>query len=62
MSQQLRDQLKRYKRKNNIQTPHPKKNTPKKKKERMSHRDVEDLMGVNRPTYRRGKGGAMKQR
>ncbi|RDY70308.1 hypothetical protein DXT76_13635 [Halobacillus trueperi] len=63
MSQQLRDQLKEYKRKHNIQTPHPKKKTSKKKKkERLSHREVENLMGMNRPTYRRGKGGAMKQR
>ncbi|WP_406945742.1 hypothetical protein ACJA3J_05700 [Halobacillus sp. SY10] len=57
MSQQLREQLKQYKRKHNIQTPHP-----KKKKEDFSTRDIEELMGMNRPTYRRGRGGAIKQK
>lgn len=61
MSQQLRDQLKEYKRKNNIKTPSPKKKR-KKKTESLSQEDLEDLMGIRRPTYRRGRGGAIKQK
>ena len=30
--------------------------------ERMSDRELADLMGTNRPTYARGKGGAFRQR
>ena len=61
MSQQLRDQLKAYKRKNNIKTPHP---DPKRKKktESLSQRDLEDLMGMNRQTLKRGRGGAYKRK
>lgn len=61
MSKQLRDQLKEYKRKNNIKTPQPKKKR-RKKTESLSQEDLEDLMGIRRPTYRRGRGGAMKQK
>ncbi|QAS52824.1 hypothetical protein [Halobacillus litoralis] len=61
MSQQLRDQLSKYKRKNNIKTPSPKKKR-KRKSESYSQRDIEELMGINRPTYRRGRGGAIKQK
>ncbi|MEK3976073.1 hypothetical protein [Psychrobacillus sp. FSL K6-1267] len=36
---------------------------PKKKvKEKLSERDLQELMGSNRVTYVRGKGGAYKQR
>lgn len=33
-----------------------------KKEERLTDRDFKELMGVHRPTYRRGKGGAFRQR
>lgn len=34
----------------------------KKVKEKLSSRDLKDLMGCNRGTYTRGKGGAFRQR
>ncbi|WP_153732551.1 hypothetical protein [Sporosarcina obsidiansis] len=36
--------------------------TRKKRNERLSERDLLDLMGTNRPTYGRKKGGAYRQR
>lgn len=35
---------------------------PRKKKEKLSRRDLEELMGIYRPKYSRGLGGAFKQR
>lgn len=35
---------------------------PKKVTEKLSRRDLKDLMGCNRGTYTRGKGGAYRQR
>ncbi len=35
---------------------------PKKKKEKFSDYDLRDLMGVNRDTYKRGKGGAIRRK
>lgn len=41
----------------------PKSKTSKnKRKTRLNKRDVLELMGTKRPTYRRWKGGAMRQR
>lgn len=34
----------------------------KKHHERITKQDIEELMGVNRPTYKRGRGGALRQR
>jgi hypothetical protein len=41
-----------------------KKKVKKKKrhKERLTERDLKELMGINRPVYRRGKGGAFRQK
>lgn len=36
--------------------------TKDKPKERLSDRELRELMGQNRPTYARGKGGAFRQR
>lgn len=36
--------------------------TRDKPQERLSDRDWAELMGTNRPTYARGKGGAFRQR
>lgn len=33
-----------------------------KKRERLSERELADLMGSNRPTYGRAKGGSFRQR
>ncbi|ASP26457.1 hypothetical protein ACJGE4_09790 [Bacillus velezensis] len=35
---------------------------PSKKSQKLSKRHLEDLMGVNRPTYKRGRGGAFRQK
>lgn len=34
----------------------------KNKQERLTRRDIEELMDINRPTYKRGKGGVIRQR
>ncbi len=63
MSDQLRNQLNKYKKKNGINTPNPKKKRKKKSKtENFSRNEIEDLMGTNRPTYSRGPGGAIRQK
>ena len=36
--------------------------TSKKRNERLSERDLRDLMGSNMPTYGRARGGAYRQR
>ncbi|MFC0188220.1 hypothetical protein ACFFJY_07990 [Fictibacillus aquaticus] len=40
------------------------KHQPAKKKveNELTERDLKELMGMNRPTYTRGRGGAMKQK
>ena len=40
-----------------------KKETKRKRpKEQFTERELRELMGTNRPIYRRGKGGAFRQR
>lgn len=39
-----------------------KKKKRPKRNEQLSRQDIEELMGVNRPTYKRGRGGALRQR
>ena len=34
----------------------------KRNKEKLSQRDIEDLMGINRDIYTRGKGGALRRK
>ncbi|MEK4713458.1 hypothetical protein [Sporosarcina sp. FSL K6-5500] len=34
----------------------------KRAKERLSDRDLRELMGTNRDTYKRGKGGAIRKK
>lgn len=36
--------------------------TSDKQEERLTDRDFAELMGVHRPKYKRGKGGAFRQR
>ncbi len=62
MSDQFRKQLEEYKKKNDIKTPNPKKKKRKPKTEKFSQKEIKSLMGIDRPTYRRGKGGSIKQR
>lgn len=42
--------------------PAKRKHKPRRYKEKLSQRDIEDLMGINRDIYVRGKGGAMRRR
>lgn len=37
-------------------------NTNSKSKEKLSDKDLRELMGVNRDTFGRGKGGAIRRR
>jgi hypothetical protein len=41
---------------------HKKETKTKRIKERFTERELRELMGVNRPVYRRDKGGAFRQR
>ncbi|WP_156914238.1 hypothetical protein [Paucisalibacillus globulus] len=38
------------------------KNKPKHKKRKPEHIDWHDLMGMNRDTYKRGRGGAIRRK
>jgi phage antirepressor YoqD-like protein len=41
---------------------HKKEPKPKRSKERFTEWELKELMGINRPVYRRAKGGAFRQR
>ncbi|MBD8075725.1 hypothetical protein [Bacillus thuringiensis] len=53
----LKDKLREWKK----QTNQTKKKTKKKRKEKLSTRDIEDLMGMHRPCYERRRG-ALRQK
>ncbi|MEW9575477.1 hypothetical protein U9K47_08440 [Bacillus toyonensis] len=53
----LKDQLREWKK----QTKQAKKKVEKKRKEKFSNRDIEDLMGMHRPCYERRRG-ALRQK
>ncbi|MCY8955781.1 hypothetical protein MOE39_18425 [Bacillus cereus] len=53
----LRDQLHEWKK----QLNQTKKKTKKKRKEKLSTREIEDLMGMHRPCYERRRG-ALRQK
>ncbi|MGE1049765.1 hypothetical protein ACTFP3_21205 [Bacillus cereus group sp. MYBK5-2] len=52
----LKDQLREWKKQSNQA-----KKTKKKRKEKLSTRDIEDLMGMHRPCYERRRG-ALRQK
>ncbi|WHY76242.1 hypothetical protein QNH20_19245 [Neobacillus sp. WH10] len=60
----LQQGLKKSSKKNNMKLPQEKlQSEPKPKEtENLSANDIKELMGMNMPTYRRGKGGSMRQR
>ncbi len=58
MNRTLKDQLKEWKREYQEVTRNPQK----RRRERLTERDIKYLMGMNRAVYVRGKGGAYKQR
>jgi hypothetical protein len=62
MNLSFRDQLKEWEKKNSFQRP-KKKHSEKKpamKTEKLSKSDLIYLMGMNRPRYSRGRGGAWR--
>ncbi|MED3549975.1 hypothetical protein [Cytobacillus praedii] len=65
MNPSFQEQLKVWKRQHQETITRKKKLNPKTHKSKtdfISESDIKSLMGMNRPTYRRGKGGAFKQR
>ncbi|WP_153124647.1 hypothetical protein [Peribacillus tepidiphilus] len=62
MNPSLKDQLKVWIKKNSFQRPKKKPSEKKtaKKTEKLSKSDLIYLMGMNRPRYARGKGGAWR--
>ena len=67
MRRELKEQLKEWKQQHREVTGYGKKKkrrqkAEKGKPEQLSEREIKDLMGMNKPVYRRGKGGALRQR
>lgn len=60
MNQSLKDQLKIWK-KDHAEMKQRKK-PKKRRKEVLTESDIKSLMGMNRATYTRGKGGAFRQK
>ncbi|KIP21120.1 hypothetical protein JV16_01614 [Anoxybacillus ayderensis] len=59
----IQQELKKWMKVNKERQNKRKKARKKKRgKERLTERDIKELMGVCRPVYRRGKGGAFRQR
>jgi cytochrome c553 len=64
----LKEQLHKWNKKNNVLKEQKKKKRkkkafrPKQYKEKLSDRDLQELMGIYRPTYSRGRGGAYRQK
>lgn len=58
MNRTLKEQLKDWKRNKKEYRSKPQK----RRAEVLTESDIKGLMGVNRPTYTRGKGGAYRQR
>ncbi|MGI8349630.1 hypothetical protein NiCM35_07605 [Niallia circulans] len=60
MKPPLKTQFKEWE-KQHLKTQSPKKKAVAEKKEILSQRDLEELMGIRKPTYRRH-NGALRQR
>ncbi|MGN7938518.1 hypothetical protein [Metabacillus sp. 22489] len=59
----LQNELSKWSKKNGSMVSANNENLkPIKKKEKLSKRDLEELMGIYRPRHSRGLGGAFKQR
>ncbi|MCP8970556.1 hypothetical protein [Ectobacillus ponti] len=60
----LKEQLKEWKRQTRMieQEKRQKKRQKGKKKEQLTRRDIEDLMGIRTRGYERGRGGAIRQK
>jgi hypothetical protein len=60
----LQQGLSEWAKKNNFKVRKGKHRKEKKTKpkEKLSYRDIQELMGIHKPVYRRGKGGSFRQR
>ncbi|MBY6269490.1 hypothetical protein [Parageobacillus thermoglucosidasius] len=61
----IQQQLRKWLKANKVMyraNKHKKEWKQKRSKERFTERELKELMGVNRPVYRRAKGGAFRQR
>ncbi|MGE8207824.1 hypothetical protein ACQKP0_25490 [Heyndrickxia sp. NPDC080065] len=62
MNKDLRDQLKQWEKQHKEMIRKGRRKSRKRKNEALSEDEIKDLMGMNMPTYRRGKGGAIRRR
>ncbi|MGE8207665.1 hypothetical protein ACQKP0_24650 [Heyndrickxia sp. NPDC080065] len=60
MNQSLMDQLKQWEKKHKGLIKKGSRKSQKRKSEVLSEDEIKDLMGMNRPVYKRGKGGAWR--
>ncbi|GIN39031.1 hypothetical protein [Heyndrickxia oleronia] len=60
MNQSLRDQMKQWEKQHKEMIRKGRQKNRQLKSERLSEDELKDLMGVNKPTYKRGKGGAWR--
>ncbi|MCL6456509.1 MAG: hypothetical protein K6T85_00740 [Gorillibacterium sp.] len=61
----IQQELKKWMKANKVKhrkNKHKKERKQKRRKERLTEHEIKELMGVGRPVYRRGKGGAFRQR
>ncbi len=59
----MKDQMQKWIKANNMAYRSERNRKERKRnKERLTEREIKELMGVCRPVYRRGKGGAFRQR
>jgi hypothetical protein len=59
----IQQQLKQWMKVNKVRMDkHKKERIPKRKQEKLTEWELKELMGMNRPVYRRSKGGAFRQR
>jgi len=62
MNKTLKEQLKEWQRQHREIKKYGVKKKKHPKLEPLTERDIKELMGINRPIYKRKKGGAFKQR
>ncbi|MGE6260887.1 hypothetical protein ACQKCU_23925 [Heyndrickxia sporothermodurans] len=60
MRKTLKEQLKQYEKQHKALIKKGRRKSQKRKSEALSENEIKDLMGMNMPTYRRGKGGAWR--
>ncbi len=60
MSEQFKQQINKWTKRYGMKSKKKGKSNPKS--EKLTQSDLDELMGINRPTYKRGKGGAYKQK